>query len=217
MDYNKPFDQTNPAAGYVNGNPATNTAGSIPCAEGLEYPQREIVNAITQSGQGPTNDDLTQLWKAILAGAKTTVLPYTPAGARYAETFTGANAISNFVGGATGSYSGPFTTVSSITITGASYLYITGTCGFRAVSSGGTDCRARIRTTIQGKSAVVPISYQGCRAYSSTQIPVSVALPLPNLDRTKSVFVELIVDRTENDAQCVVQDPRLFIQHDGNP
>ena len=68
MDYNKPFDQTNPAAGYVNGNPATNTAGSIPCAEGLEYPQREIVNAERVAGLTPSNGDLTQLAGAIGRG-----------------------------------------------------------------------------------------------------------------------------------------------------
>lgn len=73
MLYNKPFDQTNPDAGYVNGNPATNTAGSIPCAEGLEYPQREIVNAITSAGLAPSNGDLFQLWKAMLAAAKSFV------------------------------------------------------------------------------------------------------------------------------------------------
>ena len=65
MKYNGPFDQTNPAAGYVNGNPATNTAGSIPCAEGLEYPQREIVAAIQAAGLTPTNADLTQLAQSI--------------------------------------------------------------------------------------------------------------------------------------------------------
>jgi hypothetical protein len=70
VKYNQPFDQTNPAASYVNGNPATNVAGSIPCAEGLEYPQREIVNAITAAGLVPTNGDLTQLSQAI---AKTSV------------------------------------------------------------------------------------------------------------------------------------------------
>lgn len=76
MQYNKPFDQANPAAGYVNGNPATNTAGSIPCAEGLEYPQREIVNAIAAAGLVPSNGDLTQLSKAIslLASLKTTTI-----------------------------------------------------------------------------------------------------------------------------------------------
>ncbi|MET3485353.1 hypothetical protein [Methylobacterium sp. 1973] len=72
MIYNKPFDATNPAAGYVNGNPATNTAGSIPCAEGLEYPQREIVAVIQAANLVPTNNDLTQLLQAIqaLAGSK---------------------------------------------------------------------------------------------------------------------------------------------------
>jgi hypothetical protein len=65
VKYNQPFDQTNPAAGYVNGNPSTNTPGSIPCAEGLEFPQREIVNVIAAANLAPTNNDLTQLLQAI--------------------------------------------------------------------------------------------------------------------------------------------------------
>lgn len=67
MLYNKPFDATDPNAGYVNGNPSTSTPGSIPCAEGLEYPQREIVNVITGAGLTPSNGDLTQLLKAVQA------------------------------------------------------------------------------------------------------------------------------------------------------
>jgi hypothetical protein len=70
--YNKPFDQTNTAAGYVNGNPATNTAGSIPCAEGLEYPQREIVALIAAAQamglDAPSNADLKQMLKAVRSG-----------------------------------------------------------------------------------------------------------------------------------------------------
>ena len=78
MDYNKPFDQTNPAAGYVNGNPATNTAGSIPCAEGLEFPQREIVAAITAAGLTPSNADLTQLLQAIGILARRQIIGVAP-------------------------------------------------------------------------------------------------------------------------------------------
>ncbi|MDH2313158.1 hypothetical protein [Methylobacterium brachiatum] len=73
MKYNKPYDQTNTDAAYVNGNPATNTAGSIPCAEGLEYPQREIVAAITAAGMVPSNSDLTQLSQAIAKLSTSTV------------------------------------------------------------------------------------------------------------------------------------------------
>lgn len=90
MKYNGPFDQSNPAAGYVNGNPATNTAGSIPCAEGLEYPQREIVNVITAGGFTPTNDDLTQLTQAIKAIiASTAITPVTAAVALYVDSTSG--------------------------------------------------------------------------------------------------------------------------------
>lgn len=77
MKYNKPFDQSDPNAPYNNGNPATGTDGSIPPAEAIEYPQREIVNVIQWAfdhhyidKQGvpcaaPTNLDLEQLRKAI--------------------------------------------------------------------------------------------------------------------------------------------------------
>ena len=50
---------------YVTGNPATATPGSIPPGASIEYPQREIVNAITASGIVPSNGDLYQLAKAI--------------------------------------------------------------------------------------------------------------------------------------------------------
>lgn len=71
MKYNQPFDQTNPDAPYVNGNPGAGIQGSIPPAASLEYPQREIVNAITAAGLTPTNGDLTQLWQAMQAAAQT--------------------------------------------------------------------------------------------------------------------------------------------------
>lgn len=63
MQYNQPFDQaSNPNAPYNNGNPATGTQGSIVPAAAVEYPQREIVNAITDIGLAtPSNTDLHQL------------------------------------------------------------------------------------------------------------------------------------------------------------
>jgi hypothetical protein len=67
MQYNKPYDQANPDAAYVNGNPATGTQGSIPPAEAIEYPQREIVAVIEAAGFTPNNSDLTQLLQAIRA------------------------------------------------------------------------------------------------------------------------------------------------------
>jgi hypothetical protein len=63
VQYNQPFDQqSNPNAPYNNGNPATGTQGSIVPAAAVEYPQREIVNAVTDIGLAtPTNADLHQL------------------------------------------------------------------------------------------------------------------------------------------------------------
>jgi hypothetical protein len=51
---------------YINGNPATGTAGSIPPAASIEYPQREIVNLIRDAALlTPTNSDLHQLSRSV--------------------------------------------------------------------------------------------------------------------------------------------------------
>lgn len=70
MLYNQPFDQpSNPNASYTNGNPGTGTNGSIPPAAAIEYPQREIVNLITDCGTyTPSNSDLHQLSKSVQTG-----------------------------------------------------------------------------------------------------------------------------------------------------
>src|SRR5262252_1712938 len=69
MQYNPPYGVADPNAPYVNGNPSIGQAGSIPPAASIEYPQREIVNFITDSTLTPTNSDLHQLAKAVQAGA----------------------------------------------------------------------------------------------------------------------------------------------------
>lgn len=68
MKYNQPYGVSDPAAGYTNGNPSTGTMGSIPPAEAIEYPQREIANLITGAGITATNADPRQLSKAIQSG-----------------------------------------------------------------------------------------------------------------------------------------------------
>jgi hypothetical protein len=70
---------------------------------------------------------------------------------------------------------------------------------------------------VQGQNAVVGPDYQGCRPYTNTQITVNCEAVAQGLDRSKSVLVELIVDRTQTDAACPVFDPRINVQHDGNP
>ena len=47
MQYNPPYGVSDPNAPYINGNPSTGTMGSIPPAASIEYPQREIVNFIS--------------------------------------------------------------------------------------------------------------------------------------------------------------------------
>lgn len=76
MQYNQPYGAaTN--AGFVNGDPSVGRAGSIPPAESMEYPQREIVAVIQHAHDSgfadfnnvacgsPSNTDLNQLEKAI--------------------------------------------------------------------------------------------------------------------------------------------------------
>ena len=76
MKYQPPFDpsagvtppgihNTDPDAGYSNGNAATGEEGSIPPAEAIEHAQREIVEVIEFAGITPDHEDLTQLRQAI--------------------------------------------------------------------------------------------------------------------------------------------------------
>ncbi|MBR0753520.1 hypothetical protein JQ604_15130 [Bradyrhizobium jicamae] len=66
MKYNQPYGVSDPNAPYINGNPSTGQAGSIPPAASIEYPQREIVNLLTDVNIAvPANSDLHQLAKAI--------------------------------------------------------------------------------------------------------------------------------------------------------
>ena len=75
MKYNAPFGAANPDAAYINGNPSIGLAGSIPPAESIEYPQREIVKAIIDAGMVPANDDLGQLSKAIRQTSRKSWIP----------------------------------------------------------------------------------------------------------------------------------------------
>ncbi|HEY7417222.1 MAG TPA: hypothetical protein VH593_18700, partial [Ktedonobacteraceae bacterium] len=66
MKYNQPYGVADANAPYINGNPATGTMGSIPPAASIEYPQREIVNLISDAGLlTPDNGDLHQLAKSV--------------------------------------------------------------------------------------------------------------------------------------------------------
>lgn len=71
MKYVPPFGPPGavlPDASYINGDPNISRKGSIPPAEAMEHPQREIVNAITDAAQVPNEQDLHQLTKAIRDG-----------------------------------------------------------------------------------------------------------------------------------------------------
>ena len=71
MKYEPPFGPPGaiPAdASYVNGDPSIGRKGSVPPAAAFEYPQREIVNLITNSQQMPTDEDLNQMTRAVRDG-----------------------------------------------------------------------------------------------------------------------------------------------------
>lgn len=67
MKYQQPFGTVD-GSPYINGNPATGTQGSIPPAESIEHPQRELVDLIAKEGLVPSSLDLGQLAKAIQLG-----------------------------------------------------------------------------------------------------------------------------------------------------
>jgi hypothetical protein len=64
MQYSQPYGVSDTNASYVNGNPATGVAGSIPPAAAFEETQREIVNFVSNSGQTPDHTKLDQLTRA---------------------------------------------------------------------------------------------------------------------------------------------------------
>lgn len=68
MQYNQPYGVTDTNAPYINGNPAAGIRGSIPPAASIEYPQRELVNFITDAGIVPDNGDLHQTAKSVQSG-----------------------------------------------------------------------------------------------------------------------------------------------------
>ena len=82
MLYVPPSFSTDANAPYVGKIIAAGKQGSKVPPGALEYPQREIVNAIAASGQTPTNGDLLQLWKAIQAGSKTVLTAKAIVGGR---------------------------------------------------------------------------------------------------------------------------------------
>lgn len=69
MEYVPPIngDTGDPDRSYINANPGAGQQGSIPAAEAIEHPIREIVNVIEEAGLTPDGGDLTQLYLAIVA------------------------------------------------------------------------------------------------------------------------------------------------------
>ena len=65
MQYTPPWGASDPNASFVNGNPAIGLPGSIVPAGAVEYPQREIINAVIAARLVPTSSDLDQLTEAI--------------------------------------------------------------------------------------------------------------------------------------------------------
>lgn len=68
MQYQPPFGFDDLNAHYINGDPSIGRAGSIPPAQSIEYPMREIVAAIHYAGMSPSDFDLTQAVKAVRGG-----------------------------------------------------------------------------------------------------------------------------------------------------
>jgi hypothetical protein len=66
VKYNQPWLISDPNAPFINGDSSIGREGSIPPAEALEYPQRELVNLFTDAGLvTPSNSDLHQLSRSI--------------------------------------------------------------------------------------------------------------------------------------------------------
>lgn len=69
MEYVPPINGNlaDPDRPYINANPGASVEGSIPPAESIEHPMREIVHVIEEAGLTPDGGDLEQLYQAIQA------------------------------------------------------------------------------------------------------------------------------------------------------
>jgi hypothetical protein len=68
MKYAQPFGIADPNAPYINDDQGKGIDGSVPGAECVEYPMREIEHLIKNSQQIPTDDDLEQVTRAVRDG-----------------------------------------------------------------------------------------------------------------------------------------------------
>lgn len=69
IQYHQPVNAPTNAS-YIDANANAGVTGSSPPAAAIEFPQREIVNAITLGGLSPTDSDMTQLWQVINNSSK---------------------------------------------------------------------------------------------------------------------------------------------------
>lgn len=65
MEYIKPWNESDPDAPYVDGNPGTGVEGAVIPARAIEVTQREIVTFIEKNQLSPNDGDLVQLAKAM--------------------------------------------------------------------------------------------------------------------------------------------------------
>lgn len=77
MKYNPPVGG-DPDDPYVDENPATGVDGSAVPAAAIEDPQRELINLIEEAGLTPDEEDLTQVYDAIVAIINDSLTAETP-------------------------------------------------------------------------------------------------------------------------------------------
>ena len=65
MKYAAPLGEAEDAS-YTDGNPEYGILGSVVPAKAVEPPQRELIKVIEEAGLTPSDNDLTQLWQAIV-------------------------------------------------------------------------------------------------------------------------------------------------------
>lgn len=164
MRYHPPAGSALPNAPYVGKNIALQQQGSRIPPQVPEYTQREIVNVVELSGQVPTDDDLTQLPRAIRSG--------------YLQTFTDTSATPGYItvgsplavaGYAAGM---PFSVTLNQDVTGPTLLNYNG-LGPRAVvhNGGGALQRGDYR-----KGDIVELRYNATTNTLTMLTPVSEAL-----------------------------------------
>jgi hypothetical protein len=133
----------------------------------------------------------------------------TPKGARLTSAFTPGVAFSDIPTLNTDLL------VQSVSVTGATYLDVTGTCGFRNTTASSCNTTVQIKLFRTSPLALIgEAQFQGCISINNLQIPATSFGTFQNLDPAVTYSVQLIARKQQAVGPIEVSDPCVTVSSD---